>query len=103
LDQSLVNLGFTDQDNLNQAFYAFCQDPDPLQPNNVFQQLLATSNAEAVNYFDNSGFGGMTANMTMGMSGLDGFGFGDEHENIEAGQILQALAAGEQQPSTRMV
>jgi hypothetical protein len=101
-DQSLVNLGFTDQDNMNQAFYTFCREPDPLQPNDVFQQLLATSNAEAANYFDSAAFGALTPNMGLGITGYEGFGFGDEHEGIEAGQILQALAAGEHTPTTRM-
>ena len=91
-DQSLVNLGFTEQDN-PQAFYTICQEPDPLQSNNVFQQLAANSAAETMNYLDNAAFGGMG----MGIPGFEGFGFGDTmSEGIEAGQILQALAAGEQ-------
>jgi len=87
---------------MNQAFYTFCQEPDPLRPNDVFQQLLATSNAEAASYFDNATFGTMTPNMGLGITGFEGFGFNDEHEGIEAGQILQALAAGEHTPNTRM-
>src|ERR1700712_5080164 len=88
-DQSLVNLGFTDRDNMNQDFYAFCQDPDPLHPNNVFQQLVANSNAEVTNFFDGSGLGGMPIGFGMGL--------GDEHEGIEAGQILQSLSAAKDQ------
>jgi hypothetical protein len=75
---------------MNQDFYAFCQEPDPLHPNNVFQQLVANSNAEATDFFDGSAFGGMD----MGIGSFTGFGFGDETEGIEAGQILQALSAG---------
>ena len=92
-DQSLTNLGFTDQDNMNHAFNTFCQEPDPLHPNNVFQQLVATSNAEAANFFENSTFGSMASGMGMGLGSFAGFGFGDEHEGIEAGQILQALSS----------
>lgn len=89
-DQSLVNLGFTDRDNMNQDFYAMSREPDPLFPNNVFQQLVANSNAETTEFLDGSMFGGM------GMNGF-GMGFGDENEGIEAGQILQALSAAEDQ------
>jgi hypothetical protein len=86
-DQSLVNLGFTDRDSMNQDFYAFCQEPDPLHPNTVFQQLVANSNAEATNFFDGSGLG-----MSVGAFGM---GLVDEHEGIEASQILQSLSAAE--------
>jgi len=75
---------------MNQDFYAFCQEPDPLHPNNVFQQLVANSNAEATDFFDGSAFGGMG----IGIGSFTEFGFGDETEGIEAGQILQALSAG---------
>jgi hypothetical protein len=89
-----MNLGFTENDNMDQDFYAFCQEPDPLHPNNVFQQLVANSNAEAIDFFDGSDF-------NMGMSGFGGLGMdmglGDENEGIEAGQILQALSAAEEQ------
>jgi hypothetical protein len=77
---------------MNQDFYAFCQEPDPLHPNNIFQQLAASSNAEATNFFDGSG------------AAFNGMAFGapplvsvDENEGIEAGQILQALSAAEEQ------
>ncbi|KAF4635973.1 hypothetical protein G7Y89_g2103 [Cudoniella acicularis] len=95
-DQSLLNLGFTDRGNMNQDFYAFCQEPDPLHPNNVFQQLVASSNAEATNFFGGSGLNSM---------GLNGYGMvsGDEHEGIEAGQILQALSAAEDQRTSGRV
>ncbi|PBP28493.1 C6 transcription factor [Diplocarpon rosae] len=89
-DQSLVNLGFTDSDNMNQDFYAFCQEPDPLHQNTVFQQLVANSNAETNEFFDESAFGGAA----LGMGAL-GAVLGSEHEGIEAGQILQALSAAE--------
>ncbi|TVY82371.1 Quinic acid utilization activator [Lachnellula suecica] len=95
-DQSLLNLGFTDRDNMNQDFYAFCQEPDPLHPNNVFQQLAASSNAEATNFFDGSAFTNM-AGAGMGMGGFGGLVSVDENEGIEAGQILQALSAAEEQ------
>lgn len=95
-DQSLVNLGFTEQDN-PQAFYTICQEPDPLQANNLFQQLAANEAAESMGFLDGNAFGGM------GVLGFEGFGFGDGigavdgrlEEGIEAGQILQALAAGD--------
>lgn len=95
-----MNLGFTESDNMNQDFYAFCQEPDPLHQNNIFQQLVANSNAETNDFFDASGnvFGGMAT--TGGFAGLGmgtGLGVGDEHEGIEAGQILQALSAAEEQ------
>ncbi|CAL3967980.1 unnamed protein product [Diplocarpon coronariae] len=91
-DQSLVNLGFTGSDNMNQDFHAFCQEPDPLHQNTVFQQLVANSNAETNEFFDGSALGGTAL-------GFGGFGavIGDENEGIEAGQILQALSAAEDQ------
>jgi hypothetical protein len=94
-----MNLGFTESDNMNQDFYAFCQEPDPLHQNNVFQQLVANSNTETTDFFDASGsaFGGLGA-MNSGFGGLDmRVEVGDEHEGIEAGQILQALSAAEEQ------
>lgn len=84
-DQSLLNLGFTDRDNMNQDFYAFCQDPDPFHPNNVFQQLAANSSAEGTSLFDGPSFLGMRVD--------------EEDEGIEASQILQALRAAEDQQS----
>jgi hypothetical protein len=92
-----MNLGFTENDNMDQDFYAFCQEPDPLHQNNVFQQLVANSNAEAIDFFDGS-------SINMGMSGFGGLGMdmglGDENEGIEAGQILQALSAAEEERVT---
>lgn len=80
---------------MNQDFYAMSREPDPLFPNNVFQQLVANSNAEATDFLGGSMFGGM------GMNGF-GMGFVDESEGIEAGQILQALsAAGDQRLPVR--
>lgn len=95
-----MNLGFTESDNMNQDFYAFCQEPDPLHQNNIFQQLVANSNAETTDFFDATGdvLSGMAT--TGGFAGLGmgtGLGVGDEHEGIEAGQILQALSAAEGQ------
>ncbi len=85
---------------MNQDFYAFCQEPDPLHQNNVFQQLVANSNAETTDFFDASGnvFGGMSLTGA-GFGGLEmmGVAVGDENEGIEAGQILQALSAAEEQ------
>lgn len=87
-----MNLGFTDTDNMNQDFYAFCQEPDPLHQSTVFQQLVANSNTETSNFFDGSSqaLGGDTL-------GPQGFAVGEENEGIVAGQILQALSAAEDQ------
>lgn len=95
-----MNLGFTESDNMNQDFYAFCQEPDPLHQNNVFQQLVANSNAETTDFFDAGGnvFGRMPLMGGFGGLGM-GVGVGDENEGIEAGQILQALSAAEEQRS----
>lgn len=98
-----MNLGFTESDNMNQDFYAFCQEPDPLHQNNVFQQLVANSNAETTDFFDASTnvFGGMGAGISGGFGGMGmavaGVAVGDENEGIEAGQILQSLRAAEEQ------
>ncbi|CZR64092.1 related to quinic acid utilization activator [Phialocephala subalpina] len=103
-DQSLMNLGFTDTGNMNQDFYAFCQEPDPLHQNNVFQQLVANSNAENTDFFDGSGLNGMNGSGMSGGAGMGAFGgmgIGDENEGIEAGQILQALSAAEDHRSVR--
>lgn len=94
-----MNLGFTDTGNMNQDFYTFCQEPDPLHQNNVFQQLIANSNADNTDFFDGSSFNGM--NGGAGMNPFGGLGLGDESEGIEAGQILQALAAAEDQRAVR--
>ncbi|KAI9050527.1 hypothetical protein LZ554_005688 [Drepanopeziza brunnea f. sp. 'monogermtubi'] len=91
-DQSLMNLGFTDTDNMNQDFYAFCQEPDPLHQNAVLQQLVANSNAETNDIVDGTGSAFLGGSLGMG-----GFAVGDENEGIEAGQILQALSAAEDQ------
>jgi hypothetical protein len=98
-----MNLGFTESDNMNQDFYAFCQEPDPLHQNNVFQQLVANSNAETTDFFDASGsiVGGMVMTGTgfggLGIGRMGGVGVVDENEGIKAGQILQALSAAEEQ------
>lgn len=91
-----MNLGFTESENMNQDFYVFCQEPDPLHQNNVFQQLVANSNAETTDFFDANVFGGMTMTSGFGNIGM-GVAMGDENEGIEAGQILQALSAAEEQ------
>ena len=77
---------------MNQDFYAMSREPDPLFPNNVFQQLVANSHSEATDFLDGSMFGGI---------GGFGMGFGHENEGIEAGQILQALSAAEDQRAAR--
>jgi hypothetical protein len=79
---------------MNQDVYTMSREPDPLFLNNVFQQLVANSNSEAPDFFDGSMF-------SMGISDLGGTGFGDENEGIEAGQILQALSAAEDQRTGR--
>lgn len=91
-----MNLGFANTGNMNQDFYAFCQEPDPLHQNDVFQQLVANSNAENTDFFDGSAFG---LNSGTDMNTFGGLGMGDENEGIEAGQILQALSAAEDQRS----
>ncbi len=88
---------------MNQDFYAFCQEPDPLNQINAFQQLAA-NNAETTDLFDRSsltGFGAATfGNLDMGTE-LD---ITDENEGIEAGQILQSLSvAGDQRSSSGKV
>ncbi|PQE24323.1 C6 transcription factor protein [Rutstroemia sp. NJR-2017a BVV2] len=97
MDQSLVNLGFEDPEKRNQDFYAFCREPDPLYSNNtVFQQLLASSNAESSSLFAAQGFG--NAGLPMASESVLGGGMdygGDE--GIEAGQILQALSTHKEQ------
>jgi len=93
-DQSLANLGFTGTDDMNQDFYTMSREPDPLLPDTVFQQLVASSNAETTNLFDGS-------MLAMGIGGFGATGFGDESEGIEAGQILQALSAAEDQRNGR--
>lgn len=79
---------------MNQDFYNMSREPDPLYPNNVFQQLVASSNAEAMDFFDGSMF-------SMGIGAFGGMGFGDVNEGIEAGQILQALSAAEDKRNGR--
>lgn len=88
-----MNLGFTDTGNMNQEFYTFCEEPDPLHQNNVFQQLVANSNAKNTDFFDASLLNGMSAGTSMNT--CSGLGIGDENEGIVAGQILQALSAAE--------
>ncbi|RDW77232.1 hypothetical protein BP6252_05285 [Coleophoma cylindrospora] len=89
-DQSLVNLGFTDPEHMNQDFYAMSRDPEPMYPNTVIQQLLANSNTDVSIISDGTGFGSMS------MQSFGTLGFTDGHENIEAGQILQALSQAEE-------
>jgi hypothetical protein len=88
-DQSLVNLGFAATDDMNQDFLALCQEPDPLSQNNVFQELLANSNAESTDFFDGPVFNGGFGSFAMPGGEIE------EPEGIEAGQILQALSAAE--------
>jgi len=78
---------------MNQDFYAMSQEPDPLFSNSVFQQLVANSSTGGTDLFDGALFRGI---------GIDfRIGFGDENEGIEAGQILQALSAAEDQTVSR--
>lgn len=97
MDQSLVNLGFEDPDKRNQDFYTFCREPDPLYSNNsIFQQLLASSATDSsrmrAQVFGNTG---MNISGNAGSGESVGFDHGDD--GIEAGQILQALSAAEEQ------
>jgi hypothetical protein len=95
-DQSLQNLGFTDPDNMNRDFYTMSREPDPLFQNNVFQQLVANTNAESIDVFDSSMFG-------MGTTSFGEAEIGDQ-QGIEAGQILQSLSGagvlGASQPNS---
>ncbi|RFU33621.1 hypothetical protein B7463_g2710, partial [Scytalidium lignicola] len=86
-DQSLVNLGFTNADNMNQDFYAFCREPDPLYPNTLFRQLLA-------NETPNSQLDQRTTTGEVGRNDCGGLHSADENETLEAGQLLQALGTG---------
>jgi hypothetical protein len=83
---------------MNQDFYTMSREPDPLSLNTVFQQLVANSNAEATEFFDGSTFGMGIPPWSFGDVGM---AFGDESEGIEAGQILQALSAAEDQRNAR--
>jgi hypothetical protein len=75
-DQSLLNLGFTESSNMNQDFYAYVREQDPLYSNNLVQQLLSSSVAE-----------------TGGAFGESGISFVNPH--VEASQILQALSTAQ--------
>jgi hypothetical protein len=88
-DQSLLNLGFTDQANMNQDFYAFCREPDPLYSNNLVQQLLSNSNVEPRVPFDDTG-------------SLMSNGRYISNPHMEASQILQALSSAEDQRQGRV-
>ena len=85
-DQSLLNLGFTDPDNMNQDFYAFCREPDPLYSNNLVQQLLSSSTSNT-----GTGIGGAQlaggGNFSLGETGIE-----FENPHVEASHILQALS-----------
>jgi hypothetical protein len=75
---------------MNRDFLTMSREPDPLFPNNVFQQLVANSNAEAAEFLDGSIFGGIGV-------GTDNLGqrIGAENEGFEAGQILHSLRTAE--------
>jgi len=62
------------------------REPDPLFPNNVFQQLVANSNAESTDFFGGERLG-------LGLGAFGGLAFVGEDEGIEAGQILQSLSS----------
>lgn len=61
---------------MNQDFYAFVREPDPLYSNNLVQQLLSSSTADTGSAF-----------------GESGISFANPH--VEASQILQALSTGQ--------
>ncbi|KAI9744254.1 MAG: hypothetical protein M1818_002406 [Claussenomyces sp. TS43310] len=71
-EQSLLNLGFTDPAHMDQDFYEFCREPDPLYSSTLVQQLLSNSSVEPKVIDDTL------------------FGLTDQH--VEASQILQALS-----------
>lgn len=73
---------------MNQDFYAFCREPDPLYSNNLVQQLLSNSNVDPRVPFENTG-----ASMSSG-------GF-MSNPHMEASQILQALSSAEDQRQGR--
>lgn len=103
-DQSLLNLGFTDPTSMNQDFYAFCREPDPLYPNGLVQQLLSSNmNLGNMGSFEhNATNNGSTANGSItgpAMALPNSFArmeddFSSPH--VEASQILQRLAAGQE-------
>lgn len=91
-DQSLLNLGFTDPSTMNQDFYAFARDPDPLYPNDLVQQLLSSSNINV-----DPAAGDMSHR---GMHRANSFGMNNSmpqytNPHVEASQILQALATAQ--------
>ncbi len=70
---------------MNQDFYAFCREPDPLYSNNLVQQLLSSNS--------NSGAG--APQLAGGDFGLGETGIGFENPHVEASHILQALATAQ--------
>lgn len=90
-DQGLVNLGFTDPDRMNQDFYTMSREPDPQFPSNIFQQLIANTNPEAIP---------LSVTSTSRIAGNEQTTFNDEHEGIEASHILQSLSAAGDIPTS---
>ena len=76
---------------MNQDFYTMSREPDPQFPNNVFQQLMASSTPEQRSFLGSS---------VSGIAGRDQTSFNDEHEGIEASHILQSLSTAEDIPAT---
>jgi hypothetical protein len=66
---------------MNQDFYAFCREPDPLYSNNLVQQLLSSSSTAA----------GVPS--SSGDFGETGISFSNPH--VEASHILQALSTAQ--------
>ena len=66
---------------MNQDFYAYVREPDPLYSNNLVQQLLSNSTTTRGGAF-----------------GENGISFANPH--VEASQILQALSTGQSQSAT---
>jgi hypothetical protein len=70
---------------MNQDFYAFCREPDPLYSNNLVQQLLSSTS--------NTGLTG--AQLSGGDFSLGETGIGFENPHVEASHILQALSTSQ--------
>lgn len=104
-DQSLVNLGFTDPENMHSDFYTFAREPDPLYSANLVHQLLSNNNMNSNLGPMVSGSGAATdAGDAVGIEGRfdaqsgpgtfrhmrNNDSFSNPH--MEASQILQALS-----------
>jgi hypothetical protein len=65
---------------MNQDFYAFCREPDPIYSNNLVHQLLSSTSNTA-------------GPQLTGDFGETGIGF--ENPHVEASHILQALSTAQ--------